>query len=64
MSPEEIKALRLSLNLTQEDLAHKIGITVSTLNRWENARIRPSRLSLKTLTKLARLEKRRAKDGR
>jgi transcriptional regulator with XRE-family HTH domain len=32
---EELKALRGSLGLTQEELAEKVGVARNTINRWE-----------------------------
>jgi putative transcriptional regulator len=40
-----VRALRRQLKLTQEELAHELGITVGTVNRWENGRFRPSKLA-------------------
>ncbi len=40
-----IIALRHRLNMTQEEFAHAIGVTVSTVNRWENGHIEPSRFA-------------------
>jgi DNA-binding transcriptional regulator YiaG len=34
-----ISALRQRLSMTQEEFAHAIGVTVSTVNRWENGHI-------------------------
>ena len=42
---ELVRALRRELKLTQEELAHELGITVGTVNRWENRRFRPSKLA-------------------
>ena len=44
-----ICALRRRLNMTQEEFAHTIGVTVSTVNRWENGHIEPSRLARKAM---------------
>ena len=44
-----ISALRRRLNMTQEEFAHAIGVTVSTVNRWENGHIEPSRLARKAI---------------
>lgn len=54
-SPSAIKALRTRLRLTQEELAHALGITVSVVNRWENGKHRPSRLAQRELSRLASL---------
>lgn len=39
--PGILKQLRTELNLSQEDLASRLGVAFSTLNRWENGRIMP-----------------------
>jgi transcriptional regulator with XRE-family HTH domain len=39
--------------MTQEELAHNLGITVSTVNRWENGHALPSRMARKSLALLA-----------
>lgn len=38
----DLKALRKSLNLTQAQLAEKVGVNLATVWRWENEGI-PSR---------------------
>lgn len=48
-----IAALRRRLNMTQEEFAHAIGVTVSTVNRWENGHIEPSRLARRAMEGLA-----------
>lgn len=52
MSPEEIKKLREGLRLTQEQLAHELGVSFATVNRWENGKRSPTGLSLKVLNDL------------
>ena len=47
------RAARQKLNMTQEEFAHAIGVTVSTVNRWENGHIAPSRLARKAMEGLA-----------
>lgn len=42
---ETVKSLRVSLNLTQEQFAAKLGVTVSTVNRWEKGKGKPSPLA-------------------
>jgi putative transcriptional regulator len=44
-----ITELRRRLKMTQEEFAHAIGVTVSTVNRWENGHIEPSRLARKAI---------------
>lgn len=48
-----IAQLRQRLSMTQEEFAHAIGVTVSTVNRWENGHIEPSRLARKAMQVLA-----------
>ena len=46
---ELIRELRKRLELTQEQCAAQLGVTFSTLNRWENGRAKPSPLALKSI---------------
>ena len=43
--PKLIKEVRKQLALSQEDLARELGISFATVNRWENAQVRPSKLA-------------------
>ena len=47
-----IKDLRAALELTQERFAAKLGVTVSTVNRWETGKGKPSPLALKQIQAL------------
>ena len=38
-----IRAFRLQIGLTEEELAHALGISFSTVSRWENGHMKPSR---------------------
>ena len=49
-----VRRLRSKLGMTQEELAHALGITVGTVNRWENGRFRPSKLARSTIQEFAR----------
>src|SRR5262245_21540949 len=49
-----IRRLRSKLGLTQEEFAHAIAVTVSTVNRWENSHAAPSKLAWKVIRELAR----------
>ena len=49
-----IRHLRRQLGMTQEEFAHSLGITVGTVNRWENGRFRPSKLARSTILEFAR----------
>lgn len=46
---EKIKAIRHRLNLTQEHFAHLLGVSVTTVNRWENNHSQPSGLARKLI---------------
>lgn len=35
MNPEELKRRRKALNLTQNELAEKLGVSGNTVSRWE-----------------------------
>jgi len=49
ISANEIYRTRDWLELTQEKFAQKLGVSISTVNRWENAVCRPEGLSLVAL---------------
>lgn len=48
-----IRQLRVKLDMTQEEFAHALGITVSTVNRWENNHSEPSKLARASIVGLA-----------
>jgi len=50
--PIDIKAIRLELGFTQEDLARKMGLALSTVSKWEQGITSPSRLAREKLKKL------------
>jgi putative transcriptional regulator len=54
MDAERIRTLRHRLQMTQEDFAHLIGVTFSTVNRWENNKSNPNRIAVRLLTGLER----------
>ena len=43
LSSEHVRAARALLKWTQEDLAQRSGVGVTTINMWENDKTRPSR---------------------
>jgi DNA-binding XRE family transcriptional regulator len=47
-----IRTLRAQLGMTQEEFAHAIQVTVSTVNRWENSHAEPSRLAWRAVRTL------------
>src|SRR5437867_4168444 len=48
-----IRVWRHRTGLTQEHLAHALGVTFSTVSRWENGHVRPSSLAWKALLQIA-----------
>jgi len=52
--PQSIRELRTRLGLTQEEFAHAIAVTVSTVNRWENGHASPSKLAWRAIQNLLR----------
>ncbi|MBN2103909.1 helix-turn-helix domain-containing protein [bacterium] len=53
MEGRKIKKIRQSLGLTQEEFAHRLGVTLCTVNRWENNKSVPSRLAVMQLERYA-----------
>ena len=49
-----IRSLRQQLGMTQEEFAHEIAVTVSTVNRWENSHAEPSKLAWKAIRELGK----------
>ncbi len=52
-----VRTLRNRLAMTQEDFAHSLGITVSTVNRWENGHSKPSKLARASIVALGEKKK-------
>lgn len=42
---EILKSIRSELGITQEELAHAIHVSFSTVNRWENKKAIPNRMA-------------------
>ena len=47
-----VRKFRQRLAMTQEEFAHCLGITVSTVNRWENGHSKPSKLARASIVAL------------
>ena len=43
--PELVKEVRRQLGISQEDLAHELGVSFATINRWENGKTTPFKLA-------------------
>jgi putative transcriptional regulator len=42
-----VKDARQQLGLSQEELAHELGVSFATINRWENGKTVPFKLARK-----------------
>ena len=49
---DAIVELRLKLNVSQEELAKMLGVSFSSVNRWENGRYKPTKIAKLKLSKL------------
>jgi putative transcriptional regulator len=49
-----IREIRGRLGITQEELAAQLGVTLPTINRWENGRVAPSKLAIRQIEQLLR----------
>ena len=49
--PLLLKDIREQLGISQEDLARKLGVSFGTVNRWENGKVKPSKLAVRQLKK-------------
>lgn len=41
----QVRKIRQQLGLSQEELAHELGVSFSTINRWENSKTVPFKLA-------------------
>lgn len=46
---EAIKDIRKALNLTQTELANELSVSFSTVNRWENGKTVPNKMTIKMI---------------
>jgi len=52
-----IREQRNALGLTQEQFAARVGVTFSTVNRWENNKAKPSPLATQRIKNLRKRNK-------
>ncbi len=45
--PEFVKEVRRQLGISQQELAHELGVSFATINRWENGKTTPFKLARK-----------------
>ena len=50
----QLRALRTALNLSQEELASRLGVSFATVNRWEGGKSKPQRAQSAALDDLMR----------
>jgi DNA-binding transcriptional regulator YiaG len=59
VEPIDIKAIRLELGFTQEDLARKLNVSLSAVSKWEQGVSSPSGLAREKIEKLLKKEGRK-----
>ena len=52
--PKLLKSLRKKLGLSQEELAQKLGVSFTSVNRWENQQTKPSKLARRQIEMLCK----------
>ena len=60
---EQVKAVRTALNLSQEELAHALGVSFATVNRWENGKTNPSKLAQRQFEQFCKVKKNLKQSG-
>ncbi|BDX52760.1 hypothetical protein JPM7_3670 [Metamycoplasma equirhinis] len=50
--PKMIIKLRIKMNISQEELAHNLGVSFQSVNRWENGKYEPTKLAKTKLDEL------------
>ena len=51
--PSTLQSIRARLDLTQKQLAERLGVSFATVNRWEGGTVRPQRAARTTIDALA-----------
>ncbi len=51
--PAALRAIRAHLDLTQEQLAERLGVSFASINRWEGGEIRPQKAAREAIAALA-----------
>jgi len=57
----DVTRLRSRLGLNQEKFAEKLGVSLSSVEKWEQGQHKPRGLSLRALERLRKLSRRRMK---
>jgi DNA-binding transcriptional regulator YiaG len=50
--PQRVKDVRRQLGFSQKELAHALGVSFATVNRWENGKTVPSKLAQRQFAQL------------
>lgn len=53
ITPEEIRAIRETLGMSQAQFASEIGVDQSRVSRWEKGENPPSRVAMKVIRKMS-----------
>jgi transcriptional regulator with XRE-family HTH domain len=53
---EKLKELRINLNYSQKDLSDQTGLTIRTIQRIENNKVKPSLYSLKVIGEALKID--------
>ena len=51
--PATLRAIRAHLDLTQEQLAERLGVSFASINRWEGGTIMPQKAAREAIDSLA-----------
>jgi transcriptional regulator with XRE-family HTH domain len=49
---DRLETYRLENKITQQELAEKLGVAFSTINRWLNRRVKPNKIQSYQIEKL------------
>ena len=52
--PRILKTIRKTLSLTQEQLAHRLGVSFVSVNEWQNGKRKPSPLARRQIEQLVK----------
>lgn len=62
---KKLKQIRLSLALPQQKLANELGVSISTVARWESGKSRPGNLALEKIRRfIAKYKRNQAKESK
>jgi len=53
LNNERIRSIRAALRMSREEFAREIGVSLVIIDRWEQDKVRPSRLAVRKIEALA-----------